>query len=109
MQNHVFFSSGALLLAFANSTKTGRLESMTLATQIGDLIASEEICGLKHDQNAIEVFIDNNVAADDLSFVSMLDTMTGGAEFTLKDMSQGQKTAHCRQIERVAKSLGFSQ
>lgn len=80
---------------------------MTLANELGSVLASESLCGLSFDQGAISAFIEKRVAADDLSFASTLQMMTTGQEFQLKGMSTSSKTAHCTQIGRVAKSYGF--
>jgi hypothetical protein len=82
-------------------------DSMQLATQLGGLLASEGFCGLSYNQTAIEKFIDERVAADDLSFPSTLSLMTEGASYQLEDMSESSRTAHCRQVERLARNFGF--
>ena len=60
-----------------------------------------------YDQSAIEGWINKNVREDDMSFSSTLQMMTDGAELQQKDMTESQTTAHCAQIRRVAKKLGF--
>lgn len=82
---------------------------MTLATDLGNVIASEAACGLSYDQAAISAFIESKVPADDMNFPSLLQTMIMGQEYTLQEMSTSGKTAHCTQIARVAKSYGFIQ
>lgn len=81
---------------------------MTLANELGSVLASEELCGLAYDQAAIAGFIEKRVRADDLAFASSLKMMTSGNEFQLRGMSPSSKTAHCTQIRRVAKSYGFT-
>lgn len=83
------------------------MERMTLSASLGDLLASEEFCGLTYDQIAIGAFVDKRVPADDMQFASFLDMQTEGRRYSLKDMSASSKAAHCRQVERVAKSYGF--
>lgn len=83
-------------------------DSMTLAHSLGQVLASEKPCGLSFDQAAIEAFIDKNVDPSDMQFSGTLTVMTGGAEYEIQQMSTSQKTAHCRQIQRVAKSYGFT-
>jgi len=80
---------------------------MTLANELGSVLASEEICGLKFNQNAISAFIEKRVRADDLSFASTLTLMTAGQEMQIKGMSVSARTAHCTQTRRVAKTYGF--
>lgn len=94
-------------LALGAPVAAQSMASMTLATDLGNILASEEICDLTYDQAAISAFIESKVPADDMSFPSMLQTMTMGQEYTLKDMSASGRTAHCTQISRVAKSYGF--
>ena len=79
-----------------------------LALKLGSVIGSEEFCGLSYDQEAIEAFIEKNVAANDMEFAPTLNTMVGGGEVENREMSPSEKTAHCTQTRRVAKSFGFT-
>ena len=97
----------AALAATPTSVFAQGLESMTMASELGSVLASEEACGLTFDQDAIAAFIENKVAADDMGFVSTLNMMTEGQKYRLEDMSASSKTAHCTQIKRVAISFGF--
>ncbi len=83
------------------------LERMNVAMALGDLLASEEACGLTYDQDAIAAYIDKHVPAEDMEFSSNLTMMTMGQKAQLADMSVSQRTAHCRQVGRVAKANGF--
>jgi hypothetical protein len=83
-------------------------DSMQIAMDLGSVLGSEEACGLEFDQSAIAGFIEDKVAADDMSFASNLQTMTMGQEYQLADYSKSALTAHCTQISRVAKSYGFT-
>ncbi|MCA1304836.1 signal recognition particle [Nitratireductor aquimarinus] len=83
------------------------LQRMKMATQLGSLLGSEEACGLSFNHDAVARFIDTKVPEDDMEFTSMLSTMTGGTSYDLESMPKSQKVAHCRQIERVARSHGF--
>src|SRR4051794_32484739 len=52
-------------LAFsAPSHAQAPLRSMTLAADLGGVLASENVCGLHFDQDAIAAFIDKRVRAD---------------------------------------------
>ena len=83
------------------------LESMEKANNLGSVIAAEEMCGLSYDQQAIAAWIEQNIAADDMSSAGTLQTMVQGHEFQDRSMSTSQRTAHCAQIRRVARSYGF--
>jgi len=48
------------------------------------------------------------VPADDMTFASSLNMQVIGVKAFQKEMSASQKTAHCTQIARVAKSYGFT-
>lgn len=95
---------GSATAAFAQND----FESMQIATDLGSVLASEEMCGLNYDQSAIEAFIVDKVPADDMGFASTLHMMTEGSKFNMKSMSASAKSAHCAQIKRVAKSYGFT-
>ena len=84
-----------------------QMESILLAQQLGDVLASEGFCGLSYDQVATQGFIEKKVRADDLQFNSTLTLMTMGAKVQHDDLSPSGKTAHCMQTMRVAKSYGF--
>lgn len=98
----------AALLALPDAAAAQDLKSMTLANELGSVLASEELCGLSFEQSAIAAFVEKRVRADDLSFASTLKMMTSGNEIQLRDMSASSKTAHCTQIRRVARSYGFT-
>lgn len=80
---------------------------MQLATDLGTMLASEEICGFTYDQAAISAYIERKVPADDMSFASTLQLMVQGQTYSMSKMSQSSKTAHCTQIARVAKANKF--
>lgn len=82
-------------------------DSIEVASDLGSLLGSEKACGLTYNAEAIGRYIEENVAADDLGFNGMLQMMTAGSEFQIKDMSASAKIAHCLQAKRSAKSHGF--
>ena len=81
--------------------------SMQIATDLGEVLGSENACGLSYDQAAIRAFIDQHVQPDDISFPSDLSVMTSAARRELREMTTSQKIAHCAQISRVARSYHF--
>jgi hypothetical protein len=96
------------LIAFSTSAVAwSDLDSIGLSSALGRVIASETACHLSYKQDAIKKFIDTKVPADDLNFVGHLEMGINGSRYSLKQMSESAKTAHCRQIERVAKAYGF--
>lgn len=105
----VWLSVAAVVVSASTNTVSAwsDLDRMTMATALGDMLGSEQACGFEYDQSAIEAYVDKHVPADDMNFSSMLSMMTDGAKFQIDDMTSSQKTAHCRQIGRVAKANGF--
>lgn len=104
------FSRAAMLIMLVgveNAASAQQLESMQLAQNLGNVIASEKFCNLEYNQRAIADFIAKNVREDDMSFAGMLQLMTEGTEAQLNEMSASAKTAHCAQTARVARSYGF--
>ena len=101
------FSIGLLVAMGFGPARAGSLDSMNVAMQLGTLLGSEEFCGMSYDQSAIDRYIEENVAADDLDFASTLRTMTQGVAFQNKSMTASEKRAHCHQIRRSAKAHGF--
>ena len=85
----------------------GEFKSYELASSLGNILASEDLCGLSYNQDAIQAFIEKKVPADDLKFTSTLTMMVEGSKYNNKSFTKSQKTAHCAQIKRVAKHYGF--
>lgn len=83
------------------------MESMTLAKDLGSLLAAEDYCGLKYDPAAIQAFIDEKADPSDMGFASNLQAMTSAQEFSLEAQGEAAKVAHCHAIERSAKHFGF--
>ena len=100
---------GMMLAAgsFVLTASSAYADTFQLAQSLGDVLASEQFCGLKYDQAAIATFIKDRVPANDLEFTGNLKGATSLATYSLKNMSQSEKTAHCTQIRRVAASYKF--
>ena len=95
----------ALLAAAPASAQN--LDGMMRANELATVIGSEALCDLTLDQAGIEEWIAKNVAPDDLSFASQLQTMTMGQEFNQKNMSASAKIAHCAAIRQTAGAMGL--
>jgi hypothetical protein len=100
-------ATAALLLVMPQQAGATDLESLQLANALGNVLASEEPCGLQYDQAAIAEFVANKVNAEDMGFASSLNMQTIGSKVMITEMSESQKTAHCAQTKRVAKTYGF--
>ena len=99
------FITIALVTALAVPAMAGDRD---LLKALASVIASEKVCGLEYDQEAIKRFINEHVKADDMQFASLLgEYVSVDVHLRLKDMSQSMLTAHCTQIRRVAESYGF--
>lgn len=83
------------------------LEAMTMAGNLGTVIAAESFCGLTYDQTAIANYIRANVPPDRIGFADQLQTVIMMQGYSLDKMSQSAKTAHCTSITQTAKFLGF--
>jgi len=82
-------------------------DAMRVALDLGTVIGSEQSCGLSFDQAAIAAFVEDNVPAADMSFMS---TMNMSADVTADEIggfTASRKTAHCAQVTRIAKANGF--
>ncbi|MEW4459429.1 hypothetical protein AB1K42_15160 [Roseibium algicola] len=82
-------------------------EQYDAAKRLGSVIAAESFCGMSYKQSAISGYVERTVPADDMGFASILDTEIYSANYDQGEMEQSQKTAHCTQMRRVAKSYGF--
>ncbi len=94
----------ALIYGQANAQD---LDSMMRANELATVIGSEAYCGLTLDSAGIEAWIKANVAPNDLSFASTLQTMTMGQEFQQQEMSASAKIAHCAAVRQTAGAMGL--
>ncbi|MFP9138687.1 signal recognition particle [Devosia sp. XGJD_8] len=101
------FAWTAVVAAMISPAAAQDLQSMQVATALGSVIGSEELCELSYDQEAIAAYIESKVSADDMSFPSTLQMMVQAQQYQLTDMSESAKTAHCTQIARAAQSFNF--
>jgi hypothetical protein len=99
--------AAAFVTLFSTSAFCQKYDSLTLAQNLGYLLASETYCGFSYDQNAISKFIEQNVDASDLEFSAQLRLYTRTTKPDLETMTESQKTAHCTQSKRLAASFGF--
>jgi hypothetical protein len=100
--------SMSIVAFFAHPAQAQDIQSIKLSQELGSILASEDFCGVSYDKAAIERFIEARVKANDMGFVTMLNTMTTGSRVQLQQMSEAHKVAHCAQIRRVSRSLGFA-
>lgn len=82
-------------------------DSIEFATHLGNMLASESLCGLSYKPEAIEALIAKKVKADDIEFPTTLNLMTSGSEYRIRDLTASAKVAHCAQVRRAAKAYGF--
>ncbi|WP_276946668.1 hypothetical protein [Haematobacter massiliensis] len=81
---------------------------LSLANDLGSILASETVCGLTYDQAAITAWIEKEVPADAMDFPGRLQTMTRGYSRQLANMGASEKTAHCSAVKRIASNFGFT-
>lgn len=107
MAGRMLFATTLIAGVCAGPAIASDFQSMTLANELGTVLASEEMCALSFDQAAIERWIEARVDADDMSFATNLNMMIQGTRYQFSGMSQSAKTAHCSQVRRVARANGF--
>ena len=98
---------GLCLLVIGPAFAWDEAQRNTLARSLATLLASEAACELSYSQDAIRQFIDKQVPANDMQFPTELTNSLFFRTEELKEMSTSQKTAHCHQIERIARSYSF--
>ncbi|SON55797.1 hypothetical protein HDIA_2256 [Hartmannibacter diazotrophicus] len=101
-----FFLAACWLFASINVAKAD--DSLDVADRLGEIIGAEDACGLTLDQAAINRYVSNHVAADDLDFVGYLKTSTWTAKEDLSEMGATERSAHCMQVVRSAKAIGVT-
>lgn len=101
----VFF--GLSLAAALATPARADLKTFALAQKIAPVIASEKGCGLALDQSAIEAWIEQNVPSGAMEFTNELNMLIRSNSREVDAMGASQKTAHCAQVRRVAKTFGL--
>jgi hypothetical protein len=94
-------------LLFATGPVRAQEDAVAVAVSLGEVLGSEDFCGLKYDQGAVRNFMDKNVRKDDTEFTSTLRMVTGWTHYQDNSMSPSAKPAECDAIQRVARSYGF--
>jgi hypothetical protein len=79
----------------------------TLAFDLGDLLGSEQACGLHFAQAAIERFVEERAPADDMAFMSHMTGEAGLKSREIAGYTPSERTAWCAQARRVAKNYRF--
>lgn len=98
----------SIALAFSASVASGQsFDSMMRATELGTVLAAEDLCGLSFNQGAVADWIDNNTDPSDMGFPGTLQMMVEGSKFQNSEMTGSVLTAHCRSVERTARHFGF--
>jgi hypothetical protein len=96
-----------LSVPFIAGANASDLDSMTLAEQLGTILAAEEPCHLTYDMSAIKKYVAATVRENDMSFGSLLEMMVQGEAIAIRDMTPATLAALCAQTERVARFNGF--
>ncbi len=85
----------------------GRPPHRLLINGLATVLASEEVCELAYDQEAISEWVSRNVAADDLAFASQLEGQVLVGQSILATHTASQRTAHCAAVTNSARHYGF--
>lgn len=104
MKNLIF---GASLVIGTPAVAMSDLDAMIVSGNLAMVIASESLCGLSYNQDAIAAWIVAEVPPERMDFANQLNTSIMGAKFSLRDMTGSQKTAHCATIVQTARHYGF--
>ena len=84
------------------------LDAYRMASELGNILASEAFCGLAYDQNAIADYIATNVPPERVDFSNLLTGHANLQKMVLEDLSPSTKTAHCAAVTLSARHLGFT-
>ena len=80
---------------------------VVVAGDLASLLASEALCDLTYDLDAIDRFIDDHVPPGAMGFAGYLDLATRAGRMQYAEMEGASLRAHCRAIEATARHLGF--
>ena len=107
MRRRLLASVAAGMLALLASAQAASLDGITVANELGAVLAAERPCHLSYDTAAVEQYIATHVDEGDMGFSSMLQMMTEGQRYQMQSMTPATMTAFCAQTARVAKFNGF--
>lgn len=82
-------------------------DSGDVARRLGYMLGSEAVCGFHFRRVAVEEFIAENVAADDMDFIVVFDLVVADVEDDSRSLGASELVARCAQVRRVAETLGF--
>jgi hypothetical protein len=102
-----FLIALAVMALLCSQSVAASLESDKAASSLGNVLANEEACQLVYNQAAIATWIEQNVAETDMEFPEALARNVRVFKRELADQSPSERTAHCVQVRRVAKTFGF--
>ena len=96
-----------LAVALVMLASPSRADTTSFGNELGNLLASESVCGLKYRPEAIEALVRRRVGGDLVEFASTLSLLTSNAAFDLQSMSADAKAVHCAEVKKTARSYGF--
>ena len=82
-------------------------DSADVAQRLAYMLGSEEICGFHYRQVAVEKWIEDNVAPDDMDFLVQLDVFMDAVEYDSRSLGASELVARCAQVRRVGETNGF--
>lgn len=97
----------AVLALLAMPVAADDADSMTLASDLGAVLAGGEACGYTLSNSAVIAFVQENAPAEDVGFAAMLSAMTTGHKATLDGLSDTALIAQCAVVEKTARHFGF--
>ncbi len=104
----VLFTPGAVM-AEAAAEPTDYADSFVTADRLANILASDELCSIQFNQDAINAYIEENVAPDDLAFASTLRRRATSIYALISMQPEAEQDAHCFQVRRSAEALGLLQ
>ncbi|MGV8832554.1 MAG: hypothetical protein ACOH2N_11300 [Devosia sp.] len=81
--------------------------SYDFAMNLGMILASEGACDMTFRQDAVDAYIADNVAADDMEFPTNLSAGMTMGQYRIEEFTKTARAAHCGQVRRIALSHGF--
>lgn len=104
----ILFTPGAIM-AEAAAEPTDYPDSFVTADRLANILASDELCSIRFNQEAINTYIEENVAADDLEFAPTLRRRATSIYALISMQPKTEQEAHCFQVRRSAEALGILQ
>lgn len=113
MRSIVLAAAAALLASAAAAEEAApavadSAQQRDITIAVATVVAGEEPCGLRYNQDAIAAYLELYLPADSAAFPATFNVQVTATRASLGGMTESQKTAFCTQVRRLAEHMAFT-